>query len=91
MCRRSGIAAMPRDLEVEGARGSERDREVGSAVARAVRLERELGAAVGGIAVDRLGAHAAYAVPVAAGLVAVLLAGVRYRPLLRAERAASGS
>ena len=50
-----------------------------------------LGAAVGGIAVDRLGAHAAYAVPVGAGLVAVLLAGVRYRPLLRAERAASGS
>jgi predicted MFS family arabinose efflux permease len=45
-----------------------------------------LGAAVGGIAVDYLGAHAAYIVPVTAGLVAVLLAGARYRPLLRAEQ-----
>jgi MFS family permease len=47
-----------------------------------------LGAAVGGIAVDYLGAHAAYVVPVTAGLVAVLLAGARYRPLLRAEQEA---
>jgi MFS family permease len=46
------------------------------------------GAAVGGIAVDYLGAHTAYVVPVGAGLFAVLLAGVRYRPLLRAEQAA---
>jgi MFS family permease len=47
-----------------------------------------LGAAVGGLAVDHLGAHAAYIVPVGAGLVAAVLAAVRYRPLLRAERAA---
>lgn len=47
-----------------------------------------LGAALGGVAVDQFGAHAAYLVPVGAGLVAAVLAGARYRPLLRAERSA---
>lgn len=47
-----------------------------------------MGAALGGVAVDHLGAHAAYAVPVGAGLLAVSLAVLRYRALSRAERAA---
>ena len=47
-----------------------------------------LGAALGGVAVDTLGAHAAYLVPVTAGLVAAALAAARYRPLLHAERSA---
>ena len=50
-----------------------------------------LGASLGGIAVDHLGAHAAYAVPVGAGLIATLLALIRYRPLSAAERAAVGT
>ena len=44
-----------------------------------------LGAALGGVAVDHVGAHAAYLVPVVAGLVATLLAAARYRPLRQAE------
>lgn len=48
-----------------------------------------MGAALGGVAVDHLGAHAAYAVPVGAGLLAALLAIARYRALSRAERAAA--
>lgn len=50
-----------------------------------------LGASTGGIAVDYVGPHAAYAVPVLAGLIAVLLAGLRYRPLLRAEDRVAGT
>lgn len=46
------------------------------------------GAAVGGIAVDHLGAHPAFALPVGAGLVAVLLLVTRYRALAAAERTA---
>ncbi len=46
-----------------------------------------IGTAVGGWAVEHLGAHAAYAVPVTAGLVAVALAAARFRPLQRAELA----
>ena len=44
-----------------------------------------LGAALGGVAVDAVGAHAAYLVPVIAGLIAALLAAARYRPLRQAE------
>ncbi|CCH79987.1 putative transmembrane efflux protein [Nostocoides japonicum T1-X7] len=46
-----------------------------------------IGTAVAGWAVEHFGAHAAYAVPVTAGLVAVALATVRFRPLQRAELA----
>lgn len=48
-----------------------------------------MGAALGGVAVDHLGAHAAYSVPIGAGLLAALLAIARYRALSRAERAAA--
>lgn len=48
-----------------------------------------MGAALGGIAVDHLGAHAAYLVPVSAGLLACVLAAARYRALSRAEQAAA--
>lgn len=48
-----------------------------------------MGASLGGVAVDHLGAHTAFALPVGAGLVAVLLAAARYRAMGRAEQAAS--
>lgn len=50
-----------------------------------------LGASLGGVAVDQLGAHAAYSVPVGAGLVATVLAALRYRSMSAAERAATHS
>ena len=45
------------------------------------------GSAVGGWAVEALGPQRAYAVPVLAGLLAVVVVGVRYRHLETAERA----
>lgn len=48
-----------------------------------------LGASVGGMAVDNLGAHPAFIVPVGAGLIAFLLAAARYRSISRAEQAAA--
>lgn len=48
-----------------------------------------MGASLGGVAVNHLGAHTAFALPVGAGLVAVLLAAARYRAMGRAEQAAS--
>ena len=45
------------------------------------------GAALGGWAIEHWGAHEAYAVPVTAGAVAVLLAVVNYRRLEAAEAA----
>ncbi|HEX2705188.1 MAG TPA: MFS transporter [Candidatus Lustribacter sp.] len=47
-----------------------------------------IGAAVSGVAIERLGAHDAYAVPVTAGLLAAALAALSHRRLARAERAA---
>jgi MFS family permease len=47
-----------------------------------------IGAAVGGWAVENLGAQQSYVVPVVAGLVAVVLAGIRLTRLEAAERAA---
>ena len=49
-----------------------------------------LGTAVGGWAVEHLGAHEAYAVPVAAGGVAVALVLLGRRTLVRAERNPGG-
>lgn len=48
-----------------------------------------MGASIGGIAVDHLGAHAAYALPVGAALIAFLLAAARYRSVSRAEQSAA--
>lgn len=46
-----------------------------------------VGAAVGGWAVDQLGAHDAYVVPVAAGALGLAVVATRRRPLERAEMA----
>lgn len=48
-----------------------------------------MGASLGGIAVDHLGPHAAYALPVGAALIAFLLAAARYRSVSRAEESAA--
>ena len=49
------------------------------------------GAAAGGWAVEHLGPHEAYAVPVTAGFVAVVLSSAFFGRILRAEQAASNS
>ena len=47
-----------------------------------------LGTSIAGWAVERLGAQEAYAVPVAAGVLAVAIVGVNFARLSRAEAAA---
>jgi MFS family permease len=49
------------------------------------------GAAAGGWAVEHVGPHEAYAVPVTAGFVAVVLSSAFFGRILRAEQAASNS